>query len=214
MYRSTIGFMNDTSADISKSPEIQEQVRHALDSLQSILEEEYACGGIWSEADVQSIVIHHLKLQLRAKDHRWIIGSNHAIGKTRPDVLCYYASGKYADFMTSDDVGLAALIEIKWASVLGNDLKKLAKVARKFRVLTWMVYGGHFDPSIHHRNSKRDGERESKIRKWTDKLGVLAGHTIIKCGEIRQHPIHQDRIDAIREYYWIRDAKNKARPQI
>lgn len=180
-------------------------VRRALESLSKSLESEYACGSILSEADVQVVVVEHLKKCLRQHDDRWVIGTNHMLGRYRPDVLCYYTDGYYENVLKGGGAGLVAVVEIKWASTLKKDLRKLVKVGRKFDILTWMVYVDHFDPDIHRRYAQRQIEREKDIFIWANRLKGMAGHTIVKCGGISGPKHHVDRINALRKFFWIND---------
>ncbi len=181
------------------------RVRDALKSLSKHLENEYACGSVLSEADAQAVVVQHLKNRLRQYDDRWVIGTNHALGSYRPDVLCYYTNGNFENVLKGSGAGLVAVVEIKWASSLRNDLRKLAEVGRRFDVLTWMVYGDHFDPNIHRRYAQRQIERENEILNWTNRSKGKAGHTIVKCGGVTGPKRYVDRICALRKSFWIND---------
>lgn len=183
----------------------QKRVRNALKSLSKILESEYARGSILSEADVQVVVVQHLKKQLRHYDDRWIIGTNHRLGHYRPDVLCYHTDGNIENVLRGGGAGLIAVIEIKWASTLGKDLQKLSKVGRQFDILTWMVYGDHFASNIHRGYARLQAEREKKILKWANHFRSKAGHTIVKCGGIANPRRYANRMSALRRLFWIND---------
>jgi hypothetical protein len=198
------------------------RVQKALNGLRLAVEEEYLRCAIHSEADVQAVVIQHLKQELRQDDDHWIIGANHGIDEYRPDVLCYYAPLRYGAFVNDflgDDVSLIAAIEIKWASSLKEDLDKLQHLQKEHRkyhrkdILAWMVYGGHFDPYIHKANAAEDERREEAIKHWANKFG-FRGQTVIRCGEELTRGAsgkHAERLRAMSNRWWHNDREARSR---
>ncbi len=168
---------------------------------------------IRSEADLQAVVVAHLKDQLRRYDDHWIIGANFRLGEYCPDVLCYYAPLGYSEFVReylNENKTLVAAIEIKWASKLKDDLAKLSEIQRQHRneILAWMVYGGHFSPSIHRAYANEDRQREISIREWVADHAKVWGTTIIRCGKIEAAGINArftERVRAMKNHWWIND---------
>jgi hypothetical protein len=187
-----------------------QRARSALDSLGASLQREYSQCAILTEADAQIAVVEHLKKELRDHDEGWIVGANHPLGSSRPDVVCYYAPLTYDGFVSDyldGDRALVAIIEVKWFFPLKDDLAKLTRLQRESsgQALAWMVYGGHFDPSIHRAYAAEDERRGAAIRAWAEKGSGLRGHTIVRCGGIAGHGGSGERVRAIRERWWIND---------
>ena len=160
------------------------QLRRALESLNDTLKDAYADGRIWYESDVHYVTLRHLTDQLVALDPRWIVGSQHELGGWRPDIVCYHAPAEYADLLDDSDSYVLGVIEIKFASGLGDDLEKLADLQRNEGRLLWMVYGDHFSPTIHQTYAERQAEREESIRAWMKTSPDTRGCTILKCAQM------------------------------
>ena len=191
------------------------RARTALDALGASIQREYSRCAILTEADVQAVVVEHLKKELRDHDETWIVGANHPLGVSRPDILCYYAPLTYDGFESDyleDDRALVAIIEIKWAWPLEDDLAKLRRLQCEHGsdILAWMVYADHFDPSIHRVNAAQHETRAAAILQWEEEMDDLRGHTIVRCGDIVGHGANSERIRAIRERWWTNDRTAEA----
>ncbi len=194
------------------------RVRHVLKTLRHSIEGEYLRCAIRSEADVQAVVVQHLKEGLRQHDDHWIIGANFSLEEYRPDVLCYYTPLRYDDFVRDyllGDAALVAAIEIKWASLLKDDLRKLSLIQKQHRkgILAWMVYGDHFAPSIHKAYAAEGRQREAAIRRWARERPTVRGQTIVCCGNILARggrARYAERLRGMRDHWWINDREAKA----
>lgn len=190
---------------MSTKSELRARAIKALQTLQGALEDEYAKGQVLSESDAEAIVIQCLKRNLQTQDENWLIGSNYRLGGYQPDVLLYYSACWGKQTFRDPKPNLLGVVEIKWAADLKGDLSKLKKISNKHDVLVWIVYGSHFDNTIHAANARRDLNRADKIEKWLTKFEPgCAGRTIIRCGEITRAK-YRDRLKALRETYWDRD---------
>ena len=187
------------------------RARKALNSLEQYLEDEYSSCAIHNEADAHVAVVEHLKRELRAKDGRWIIGANHRSGSTIPDVLCYYTPWDGEEFrkcFLEAQECLVAVIEIKWAKPLSNDLAKMRTFQRGHQsVLAWMVYGGHFSAAINKKYAAEDIVRQERITSWVNEFSDLRGQTVVQCGELESKHKRCDRIRAMRKHWWINDTE-------
>ncbi len=100
-----------------------------------------------------------------------------------------------------------AVAEIKLASGIGDDLRKLSRVQAKRDILAWMVYADHFCEDIHAKYCRDQVLREKKIRSWSAARSGR-GCSILKCGKLHEHPHlreHRDVVLAYNSRWWIRD---------
>jgi hypothetical protein len=192
-------------------------LRHALKKLILSIEKEYIRCSILTEADLQAVVIQHLKEQLRRRDSNWIIGACFSLDPYRPDVACYYAPTTYDAFVNQFILNgdcLVGVVEIKWAAPYGHDLKKMSLIQKQYdhEILAWMVFGGHSDPSIHRVNAGKEEKLQQEIDEWVQKIPATRGRTFIRCGRIIERASktkHADKLRAIRDHWWVNDRAAK-----
>lgn len=164
----------------------QPQLRATLDGLESYLGGEFARGRIWYESDLHRAALFYLTRELAERDARWVIGAQHWLGPFRPDIVCYYRDGGYETFLRAPDDAVRAVIELKFASALGRDLAKLRTMQDgHLDRMAWMVYGDHFDPSIHDAWAAQQNKRKTDIEVWEAESPGTRGKTILKCGLLR-----------------------------
>lgn len=195
--------------------QLRRTLRLALRGLPARLADEYGRGHIWQEADVQVTVINYLRRVLSEADDRWRIGACHHISRCVPDVTCYYRHGSWNDFVRSRDAAVIGVVEIKWASELGADLAKLRGLEKRLGVLTWMVYGDHFNRKIHLGYWRQQCLRAQKIRRWVSENPRSRGATILEVEAPRfRRRKHDDEVcAAFRRHWWINDSNAKAAQQ-
>jgi len=204
--------------NISMSPKKpQKCLRRALVGLPKRLAREYAALCIRSERDLEAIIVDHLRLALVRKDPRWKVGANHSIGRYFPDVVCYFCDDKPDNLLQDPQRFVVGFIEIKWASNLGRDLRKLSSLQRTGgERLAWMVYGDHFDASIHKENFRKQSQRAAQIMKWVRGSPKNRGATIFKTRLVhaQKHRGHSaTNLDALRRNGWINDKNARAAQQ-
>lgn len=183
----------------------------ALQSMLPALERSFAEGHIFTESDLNYVIVRYLHetLPKPTRRCRWVIGSNHWVFGIRPDVACYCFDCPFVEYLTDRESCLIGVIEIKFGAPLSKDLRRLTSVQRKQDVLAWMVYGDHFRPDVHARYYRGQLQREKKIRKWAASRHGR-GASILKCGvlpSIRRTPDHDDVVEAYNSYYWIRSSR-------
>ncbi len=186
------------------------QLKQALTGLENYLDHQYLSGQIHSEGDVVSFTAGYLRQLLKMTAGWWCIGTQHQIFDATPDIMCYYSQKGFspAHFEAGREAYIAGLIDIEFGH-WGNDLKKLATLQqawlKKFKrpALAWMVYGDHFNKSIHRENYDEHVQREKEIRAWVELDEANRGMTILKFG------LH--RIGESRDTYEIREALNQTK---
>jgi hypothetical protein len=175
------------------------------------LELAFARGEIHTESDLNYAVVAHLKQSLRSKTDTstWVIGTNHSLDGVRPDVCCYFVDGSFAEFMADKEARLVGVFEIKFASDLKGDLKKLTRYQNRRRgLIAWVVYGDHFCENIHAHYCREGLKRQREIDKWVSQRPSHRGQTILECGNLhnsRRLRAYTDSIIAFNDNYWIRD---------
>ncbi len=177
--------------------------------LERYLEIQYASGRIWYEADVQQATVAFLSRQLLADSERWMLGSQHLVGRFRPDIVCYYRPNDYTTFLARPEASVVGVVEIKFASALGRDLEKLERMQQRCKCVGWMVYGDHFSAKIHQGWARQQQRRATKIAEWcaADKN---RGSTLLKCAQIAPSGIcesHAPILSALnsQDHFWIKD---------
>lgn len=186
-----------------------------LSGLGEALDATYSQGHLSVEADVQCVAASYLKKGLAREAGLWIIGCEHNLCDNvyKPDITCYRlpSAGSVGDYVKSRDEFARAVVEIKYASDLKDDLEKLEKLQKNLgrvaHCVAWMVYGDHFDEGIHAGNYRRQLEREAEIREWEARLAELRGATILRLGSPRASDSQEAREIRGRftRAYWICD---------
>ena len=184
-----------------------------LEGLQSPLMHEFLAGRIHGEADVQCYVAGYLKEQLRCAVG-WIVGCEHPLCPYKPDILCSHLPsldklGKMIETRAAFAVGV---VEIKYGAPLRDDLEKLSQMQKKMKgtktPIAWMIYGDHFNETVHAANCKKQLGREQEIKNWKEEKPDYRGYTILKVGVAGANDSAEDRAvrDAFNQHFWLRDS--------
>jgi hypothetical protein len=190
-----------------------------LSQLEKLLDDEFARGHVFYEADVHHLVVCHLRRVLeqkscRLRGHRWIIGSKHQVWGLYPDVLFYAVprSASPSAFLEDTRDFLVGVMEIKFRHRIGSDLRKMEKLAKKHwrrskkKLATWFVYGDHFEMKVHARNYMRQEARAKKVEEWA-KDSELRGCSILRVGVTKKHDDAEARRwrKAFNDSWWAHD---------
>lgn len=182
----------------------------ALYDLRNALEYAWAHGQILTESDLHLATAMHLRNAL-GQSSGWLVGLEHPLYDRRPDITCYRLPSTFSEFLKASTIHIRAIIEIKLASDLGDDLDKLEQFQKRVSdetghcPIAWMVYADHFDTSIHAVNYGVQMDRKRAISSWSNRPSQR-GASVIELGSLQNKYAHcEDVLLAFRDHWWHHD---------
>lgn len=200
-----------------------QEIRSALEGLEAFLHKEFARLQIWLEADQQALTYTYLREMLIPKSGRspWIIRNcAEFFTRDKPDLMICKNDGTLPEnSLFVDFRSVVAIIEMKHAHVLRDDLKKLSKYQSQMkkvhdkRILCWMIYNGHFNEQVHRNNSRHDERRAKAIEEWVRESPGMRGCTIVRLGIPKENasPEEISVRDLFNRHWWDQDKEGKMR---